>query len=196
MELGWIAEVFRVWLEGGTLAEIGATPGFKLLLLMAGFVVRSSRHPAPLFDLNLFRIRSYRVALVGSLLFSAGFFGSWVLLPTFIQAWWHWGVVKTGLAFMPASLISAVLSGPIGSRVDRFGHRRVVAAGAVLAAAGMASFALFMDTEPRILLAVVLMQGDRVLAFDGVRLLQAQPSGPDPPSSARLAPAGGSETVH
>jgi len=33
--------------------------------------VRSSRHPAPLFDLNLFRIRSYRVALVGSLLFVA-----------------------------------------------------------------------------------------------------------------------------
>ena len=42
MELGWIAEVFRVWLEGGTLAEIGATPGFKLLLLMAGFVVMPS----------------------------------------------------------------------------------------------------------------------------------------------------------
>jgi len=124
--------------------------------LVAGFVVRSSRHPAPLFDLNLFRIRSYRVALIGSLLFSAGFFGSWVLLPTFIQAWWHWGVVKTGLAFMPASLISAVLSGPIGSRVDRFGHRRVVAAGAVLAAAGMGSFAAFMDTEPRILLAVIV----------------------------------------
>ncbi|MDH4077743.1 MAG: MFS transporter, partial [Acidimicrobiia bacterium] len=58
--------------------------------------------------------------------------------------------------FMPASLISAVLSGPIGSRVDRFGHRRVVAAGAVLAAAGMGSFAAFMDTEPRILLAVIV----------------------------------------
>jgi hypothetical protein len=42
MEVGWIAEVARVWLEGGSMAEIGATPGFKLLLLMAGFVVMPS----------------------------------------------------------------------------------------------------------------------------------------------------------
>lgn len=126
------------------------------VLFVAGFIVRSLRHPAPLFDLALFKIRSYRIGLLGSLLFSAGFFGSWVLLPTFVQAYWKWGVVKTGLAFMPASLISAILSGPIGSRVDRFGHRRVVALGALLAASGMASFALFMKAAPRILLAVVL----------------------------------------
>lgn len=124
--------------------------------LVAGFVVRSLRHPAPLFDLKLFAIPSYRIALIGGVLFSAGFFGSWVLLPSFIQRWWDWSVIQAGLAFMPSSLISAVLSGPIGSRVDRFGHRRVVAAGGALAGAGMASFALFMDTEPNILLALVV----------------------------------------
>lgn len=42
LELGWIAQVIRVWLEGGTMAEIGATPGFTLLLLMAGFLVMPS----------------------------------------------------------------------------------------------------------------------------------------------------------
>ena len=120
-------------------------------LFTVGFVFRAQHHPAPLFDLALLKIPSYRVGLVGSLLFSAGFFGSWVLLPTFIQRWWGWSVVQTGLAFMPSSLISAVLSGPIGSRVDRFGHRRVVPVGAGLAAAGMACFALFMRTEPTVL---------------------------------------------
>ncbi len=124
------------------------------VVFTVGFVLRARRHPAPLFDLSLLQIRSYRVGLIGSLLFSAGFFGSWVLLPSFIQRWWDWSVVETGLAFMPSSLIAAVLSGPIGSRVDRFGHRRVVPVGAVLAASGMACFALFMDTEPSILALV------------------------------------------
>ena len=120
------------------------------VVFTVGFVLRARRHPAPLFDLSLLQIRSYRVGLIGSLLFSAGFFGSWVLLPSFIQRWWDWSVVETGLAFMPSSLIAAVLSGPIGSRVDRFGHRRVVPVGAALAASGMACFALFMDTKPSI----------------------------------------------
>lgn len=126
------------------------------VLFVGGFVFRSSRHPAPLFDLKLFQIKSYRIALIGSLLFSAGFFGSWVLLPSFIQKWWDWSVLETGLAFMPSSLISAVLSGPIGSRVDRFGHRRVVAVGGALAGSGMACFAIFMDTTPHIFRAIVL----------------------------------------
>jgi len=119
------------------------------VVLVALFVVRSRRHPDPLFDLSLFSIRSYRVAVVGSLLFSAAFFGSWVLLPSFIQRWWGWSVLKTGLAVMPSSVISAVLSAPIGSVVDRFGHRRVVAAGGLFGALGMGGFALFMRTEPR-----------------------------------------------
>lgn len=39
LELGWIAEIVRVWLEGGTMTEIGATHGFAMLLLLVAFVV-------------------------------------------------------------------------------------------------------------------------------------------------------------
>jgi MFS family permease len=126
------------------------------VVLIVAFVARANHHPAPLFDLGLFRIRSYRVGLVGSLLFSAGFFGSWVLLPTFIQRWWDWSVLKTGFAVMPGSLIAAFLSGPIGSVVDRFGHRRVVALGGMLGALGWLGFAVFMRTEPNFLLGLLL----------------------------------------
>ncbi len=138
------------WGSGKVIVTLAAA-----VILIAGFVLRAQRHPAPLFDLSLLKIRSYRIALIGSLLFSGGFFGSWVLLPTFIQRWWDWSVVETGLAFMPSSLISAVLSGPIGSRVDRFGHRRVVPVGALLAASGMACFAVLMNTDDTILALIL-----------------------------------------
>jgi EmrB/QacA subfamily drug resistance transporter len=136
----------------GSLQVIGAL--LASVVLIVAFVARATHHPAPLFDLRLFRIHSYRVGLIGTLLFSAGFFGSWVLLPTFIQRWWGWSVLKTGFAVMPGSLIAAFLSGPIGSVVDRFGHRRVVALGGVLGALGWLGFALFMQTEPNFLLGL------------------------------------------
>lgn len=126
------------------------------VVMIAFFVFRSRRHPAPLFDLSLFAIRSYRVAVVGAALFSAGFFGSWVLLPSFIQRYWGWSVLQTGLAVMPSSIISAVLSAPIGSVVDRFGHRRVVALGGLLGAIAMTGFALLMTPQPRLWVGLLL----------------------------------------
>ena len=51
------------------------------LVLMTAFVVRSSRHSAPLFDLGLYRLRSYAVANVASVFFAFAFFGWLVPLP-------------------------------------------------------------------------------------------------------------------
>ncbi|NDH87098.1 MAG: MFS transporter, partial [Actinobacteria bacterium] len=63
------------------------------LVLMTAFVVRSSRHPAPLFDLGLYRLRSYAVANVASVFFAFAFFGWLVPLPTLIQSVWGWSVL-------------------------------------------------------------------------------------------------------
>jgi hypothetical protein len=41
-ELAWLAEVVRIWLEGGTWAEIKAAPGFGMLLLLAAALLPSS----------------------------------------------------------------------------------------------------------------------------------------------------------
>ncbi len=139
------------WASPAVIGSLTASVG-----LITFFVFRSRRHSAPLFDLSLFAIRSYRVALIGALLFSSAFFGSWVLLPTFIQRWWHWSVLETGLAVMPSSIISAVLAAPIGLVVDRFGHRWMVALGGLFGAVAMAGFALFMTPEPRLWVGLLL----------------------------------------
>ncbi len=41
-ELAWLAEIVRIWLDGGTWAEIKAAPGFMALLLLAAVLVPSS----------------------------------------------------------------------------------------------------------------------------------------------------------
>lgn len=41
-ELAWLAEVIRIWAEGGTWAEIKAAPGFFMLVMLSAVLVPSS----------------------------------------------------------------------------------------------------------------------------------------------------------
>lgn len=41
-ELAWLAEIVRIWLEGGAWADIQAAPGFRAMLLLAAWLVPSS----------------------------------------------------------------------------------------------------------------------------------------------------------
>jgi len=41
-ELAWLAEVVRIWLEGGTWADIQAAPGFQGLAVLAAFLIPAS----------------------------------------------------------------------------------------------------------------------------------------------------------
>ena len=67
------------------------------LVLVAAFAVRSSRHPAPLFDLELYRLRSYSVANIASVFFASAAFVWLVPLHTQIQSVRGWSVLTTGL---------------------------------------------------------------------------------------------------
>jgi hypothetical protein len=41
-ELAWLAEVIRVWAEGGTWADIQALPGFRMLVGAAAWLIPST----------------------------------------------------------------------------------------------------------------------------------------------------------
>lgn len=41
-ELAWLAEPIRIWIEGGTWAEIKAAQGFQMLVLLAAALVPST----------------------------------------------------------------------------------------------------------------------------------------------------------
>ena len=41
-ELAWLAEVIRIWLEGGSWAEIKAAPGFFMLVMLAATLIPST----------------------------------------------------------------------------------------------------------------------------------------------------------
>jgi EmrB/QacA subfamily drug resistance transporter len=112
------------------------------VLLLLAFVWRSARHPAPVIELSLFRVRSFAVANAGGFVFALGFFAYLLCGVLFLTGVWHYSILRAGVALTPGPLMAA-LAAPIGGRLsDRFGQRVVAVPGSLLFAAGCLLFAL------------------------------------------------------
>jgi EmrB/QacA subfamily drug resistance transporter len=131
------------WTSAGVLGFFAA--GALLLVL---FVVRSSRHPAPVIELSLFRVRSFAVANAGGFVFALGFFALLLCNVLFLTGVWGYSILEAGVAFTPGPLMAAVWA-PIGGRLsDRFGQRLVAVPGGLVFAAGALLLALNVGEQP------------------------------------------------
>jgi EmrB/QacA subfamily drug resistance transporter len=130
------------WSSAGVLGAFAASA-----VLFPLFVWRSSRHPAPVIELALFRVRSFAVANAGGFVFSLGFYALLLCNVLFLTGVWGYSILEAGFAITPGPLLAAVAA-PIGGRLsDRFGQRVVAVPGGLLFAAGALLFALGLDAE-------------------------------------------------
>ncbi|MFK4089480.1 MFS transporter [Kribbella sp. NPDC020789] len=108
------------------------------LALLAGFVLRQARAAQPLLALRIFRNRQLTTAnLVVVLLFAAGF-GFQFMTALYLQRVLGFDSLHTGLAFLPAPTLGAVMSLFIGPRlVARFGAPTLMLAGLLALAAAL-----------------------------------------------------------
>jgi EmrB/QacA subfamily drug resistance transporter len=108
------------------------------LLLIAGFVLRSARHPAPVLELPMLRVRSFSVANTAALVFFAGFGAMLLSSVLLLTEVWHYSVLHAGLGLMPGPLMAAIFAAPAGRLGARIGQPPVIAAGGLIFAAGFA----------------------------------------------------------
>jgi len=116
-------------------------------VLMAGFLYRSIRHPFPLLDLAMFRIRTFAVGNLVQVVAAAPMFGWLVLMPTFFQNVWRWSPLTSGLALVPHAAVAASLAPSAGRVADRIGHRALIATGCGIGAVGAAWWVLFVGDD-------------------------------------------------
>jgi len=116
--------------------------------LGVAFVVRTRTAVRPVVDLTLFRVRSFSVANLGTLLFSTAFFAIGLGNVLFLTGVWQWPVLHAATAILPAPLTVALVAGPAGRLADRFGHAVVIAPGALLFATGQLWFATQVGPTP------------------------------------------------
>ncbi len=138
------------WADTRTLVAFAAG-----VVLVALFVVRSAGHDRPLFDLDLFRLRSYALGNLGTVFFVVAFFSFFVPFPTFVQGTWDYSVIRTGLAIAPGPLLATVLSPVLGNLADRVGPGPILAVGGLAGTASMAWHLTFMTVESRWLVGLL-----------------------------------------
>ncbi|HTU03973.1 MAG TPA: MFS transporter, partial [Trebonia sp.] len=125
------------WGSGPVLATIGLGLG-----MLAAMVVVELRAANPLIDLRLFRNRLFSAATSLYGLGSVAYLGALFVAALFFQDALGLSAVQSGLITFPSAL-GAMAGGQLVTRVlyGRFGPRRIVAAGLVLAAATMVAMA-------------------------------------------------------
>lgn len=78
------------------------------------FVRRCARHPRPVVDLALLRIRQFAASNATIFLFQVGFAGVLLTGPLYLQQVWHYSPVRAGLAYIPGPLIATIVTLLVG----------------------------------------------------------------------------------
>src|SRR5437667_9165410 len=125
------------WTSGRTLGLLGGA-----LALLVVFLAIEARIKTPLVPLGLFRLRSVATSNIVGLLWAAAMFAWFFISALYLQLVLGYSPLKVGLAFLPANLIMGAFSLGLSAKlVMRFGLRKPLATGLLLAAIGLLLFA-------------------------------------------------------
>ena len=125
------------WTSGKTLGLLGGS-----VAVLVAFLLIESRIASPLVPLWLFRLRNLSTANVVGILWAAAMFAAFFLSALYLQIVLGYSPLQVGLAFLPGNLVMGVLSlGFSAKLVMRYGIKRPLAAGLLIAATGLALFA-------------------------------------------------------
>ena len=112
------------------------------------FAKRSSRHPAPVIEPALLRVRTFRWSLVAMFLFNVSFAANLLVGVLWLQQIWGYGVLRTGLAVAAGPLLVPVTAAVVQRLVPSAPPSGLVMAGSAICALGCALAAVRMGEAP------------------------------------------------
>jgi EmrB/QacA subfamily drug resistance transporter len=115
------------WANARTLAALAAGA-----LLLGAVARRIARHPAPIVDPAMLRMRAFSAATLGSLLFFGAFAAMLLASVLFLTGIWHEPILTAGLMISPGPAMAALWAVPGARLSGRIGPGRVGALGTVL----------------------------------------------------------------
>jgi EmrB/QacA subfamily drug resistance transporter len=166
------------WTSAQTLGMLAAA-----VAVLAVFLAIESRVASPLVPLGLFRLRNVATANGVGVLWAAAMFAWFFISALYLQLVLGYSPLKVGLSFLPANLIMGACSVAVSARlVMRFGIKRPLAVGLLVAATGLALFArapvdgnYLVDVLP----SMILLGFGAGIAFNPVLLAAMSDVGPE-----------------
>ncbi|MEZ5658644.1 MAG: MFS transporter [Burkholderiaceae bacterium] len=143
------------------------------LALLALYVAHARRTEHPIIALSLLRVPTFRIAMIGGMLFRLSIGAVPLLLPLMLQIGFGLSPFASGsLTFAGAAgaLTMKLAAAPI---LRRFGFRRVLRTNAVISAVLLGAIALFTAGTPHWIVILVLLIGGffRSLQFTSINAL-------------------------
>jgi EmrB/QacA subfamily drug resistance transporter len=108
------------------------------VLLLAVFVSIETRTRQPITPLHMFRNRNRAGSYAIMFALSAALFGMFFFLTLFVQNVLGYSPLRAGVSFLPVTAALIITSQIASQTLPRFGPRRLMATGALLAASGLA----------------------------------------------------------
>src|SRR5690606_23807794 len=112
------------------------------LALLGAYALHARQVPHPLLKLTLFRIRTFRVSVLGGFVTRLGIGGLPFLLPMLYQIGMGMPVWQSGLLMMPAAMGAMGMKMLAPRVLRRFGYRRVLMVNTVMIGVTVGMFSL------------------------------------------------------
>jgi EmrB/QacA subfamily drug resistance transporter len=162
-------------------------------LLLAGYAIRAMQTPFPLLQLGLFRLRTFRAAVVGSFIGRLGLGGIPFLFPLLYQIGLGYSPIQSGLMIAPQSMAAIGLKIVISKILARFGYRTVLIGNTLIVGCMILLFATVGIGTPvlRIVLQAFILGFFTSMQYTSMNtLVYADVTGPQTSGASTIASTG------
>lgn len=165
---------------GMTVAERGIFADWQVwamilsgLMLLVAYWFHAKQHPAPILDLRLLRLPTYRYSVIGGNLYRIAVGAVPFLVPLMLQLGFGYTAFETGLVTFASAIGSLLMKFTVAPIVRRFGYRGLLIWNGLVSCALIAVQGLFTATTAyAIMCSVLLMAGfTRSLQFSALNTL-------------------------
>jgi EmrB/QacA subfamily drug resistance transporter len=142
-------------------------------LFLVLYVRHAKRTPAPVLDLSLLSIPTFRATITGGFLFRLGI-GAWpFLMPLMLQLGLKMNPFHSGLITFAGSFGALLMKPAIAPLLKRLGFKNILVPNAVISGVFLAACAIFTDATPIWLMFLILVLGGffRSLEFTSINTL-------------------------
>jgi EmrB/QacA subfamily drug resistance transporter len=137
------------------------------------YLIHAKRTPAPILDLNLFRLPTFRASIFGGFLFRLGIGALPFLLPLLLQIGFHLTPFQSGLITFTTALGSMFMKAAVAGVLHRFGYRNVLLYNALISSVFLTACATFVQGMPFAAMIAILLSGGffRSLQFTSINTI-------------------------
>jgi MFS family permease len=139
----------------------------------AAYIVHARRTPAPILDLGLFKLPTFRASIIGGFMFRLGIGALPFLLPLLLQIGFNLTPFQSGLITFTGALGSMFMKAAVAAVLRKVGYRPVLVYNSLISAAFLAACASFVPGMPFAAMIAILLAGGffRSLEFTAINTI-------------------------